>query len=161
MTSLDLDMVNCKHFQIILLSCSLNSSKGLWRWTPLRNSPFGDTRISAAAAGWIDLVLPHSIYHCSYHWLSLSNDLGSIWGQTARRHSNNTICAQIWQLSYYDITYTLTNSAVTWKVSFSLSSDWSTDTLHKQAGTTSIPSYFIEVLKKRLLFTGHPRNSYF
>jgi len=95
LTSPDLDKVNCTDFQIIFLFVFfLNSSKGLWRRTPFRNSPFGDTRISAAAAGWVDLVLSHSIYHCSYHWLSFSNDPELIWGQTARRHTNNTLYVQ-------------------------------------------------------------------
>ena len=51
LASLNLDKVNYEDFQIILFSFSLNSSKGLWRRTPLPYSPIEDTQISAALLG--------------------------------------------------------------------------------------------------------------
>jgi len=51
MASLDLDKDDYEDFQFILFSYSLNSSKGLWRRTPLPYSSIEDTRISAALLG--------------------------------------------------------------------------------------------------------------
>jgi len=160
MASLNLDKVNCENFQIILHQYFLYSSKVCGSECCLSYSPIVGMRISDAAAGWVDLALSHSVYYRSQCLLILSNDLELIWGHTVQRHIRpSTVCVQTWQLSYYDVTHTLINLAMTWKTSISVPSDWSTDASHWQAGTSFMPSYFLEALKERLLFTGRLRSS--
>jgi len=63
---------HCKDFQNVPHQYSLYSSKACGSECCLSYSPIGDTRISDAAARWVDLALSHSIYHCSQCLLSLS-----------------------------------------------------------------------------------------